>query len=276
MTYSIVATDTSRREVGGAGTSCLDGGDVYVIYDAVPGRGVVHAQAHYSLAARRRATELLSEGASPADIISAITVPTFDPSAEVRQYGVVDSLGRSAGFTGSQTTPFASDRQGVSGSFVYSVQGNILTSDLVLSRAASAFEAPGCDLPARLMSALEAGALEGEGDNRCTPAGIPSDSAFLQVESPELPRGDYLSLRVTSSGDASPLPLLRQQLDDWRLTHPCPAAPSATTTAAAHEGCGCSFVARSGSNAGWLLGGLLIVACLRYRASRQLRPIEPT
>lgn len=270
MTYSIVAADTLTREVGGAGTSCLEGQDVYVIYDAVPGRGVVHAQAYYSVAGRRRAAELLAEGAAPDDIVQRITLSTFDSSAAIRQYGVVDAQGRSAGFTGSGTTPYAADRQGHLGTFAYSVQGNILTSDLVLSQAATAFEAGGCDLAERLMSALEAGALGGEGDSRCTPAGIPSDSAFLQVESPDLPRGQYLSLRVTSSDKDNPLPLLRQQLDSWRLAHPCPATPA---TSAPDEGCGCAIYREGEGTALGLLGGLLILAWLRKRAPRQIRPI---
>jgi uncharacterized Ntn-hydrolase superfamily protein len=272
MTYSIVAADTSRREVGGAGTSCLEGQDVYVIYDAVPDHGVVHAQAYYNVAGRRRAVELLAQGAAPSDILASITDVGFDSSAAIRQYGVVDVLGRSAGFTGSGTTPHASDRQGRADVFAYSVQGNILTSDRVLSQAASAFEAPGCDLAERLMNALEAGALGGEGDSRCTPSGLPSDSAFLQVESPQLPRGQYLSLRVPASGSASPLPLLRQELDAWRLQHPCPTTPAAERVAA-DEGCGCAVTTSAGSVEGWLFGGLVIVAWLRQRAPRLLRPI---
>jgi len=273
MTYSIVAADTRAREVGGAGTSCLEGQDVYVIYDAVPGRGVVHAQAYYSVAGRRRAAELLAEGAAPSDIVRSITLSSFDSNAQIRQYGLVDAQGRSAAFTGSGTTSYAADRQGQVDQFAYSVQGNILTSDLVLSQAAGAFESGGCDLAERLMNALEAGARGGEGDSRCTPSGIPSDSAFLQVESPDLERGQYLSLRVETSGKASPLPLLRQKLDAWRLEHPCPAPPGSSAN---EEGCGCALYRDVGGSAAWLLGGLLVVAWLRKRAARQLRPIQPT
>lgn len=273
MTYSIVAADPSRREVGGAGTSCLGGQDVYVIYDAAPGRGVVHAQAYYSLAGRTRAAELLASGTPPLDIIASITAPSFDSNSHVRQYGVVDVQGRSAGFTGSGTDPFAADRQGNVSGLAYSVQGNLLTSERVLSQAASAFEAPGCDLAERLMNALEAGARNGEGDERCTPAGIPSDSAFLQVESADLGKGEYCSLRVTTSGDESPLPLLRRQLDAWRLQHPCPV-PVAATPATEEHGCGCHLPSSAGPSEAWLLGGLLIVAWLRQRAPRELRPTQ--
>ena len=74
-TYSIVAVDTTTREVGGAGTSCLDGSNVYVIYGSVPGTGVVHAQAQFSQAGRDRAVELLMQGTAPSDIITAIEIP---------------------------------------------------------------------------------------------------------------------------------------------------------------------------------------------------------
>jgi MYXO-CTERM domain-containing protein len=52
--------------------------------------------------------------------------------------------------------------------------------------------------------------------------GIPSDSAFLQVDRPGEPAGDYLSLRVPTSGDENPLLELREEYEAWRATHPCP------------------------------------------------------
>jgi uncharacterized Ntn-hydrolase superfamily protein len=275
VTYSIAAANTRSREIGGAGTSCLRGDDVYVIYAASPGRGVVHAQARYSARGRDEALNRLTQGELPAAIVSAITSPSFDGNAEIRQYAIVDVLGNSAGFTGAETMAYAGDRQGAVGELAYSVQGNILTSARVLDQAALAFEQRGCDLPERLMNALEAGASGGEGDNRCTPSGIPADSAFLQVESPERALGDYLALRVETSGTRDPLPLLRQKLDASRAEHPCPApvtpslpAPSAPSD----DGSGCRS-AHASADASWLLlGGCLVVASLRGRAARELRP----
>jgi MYXO-CTERM domain-containing protein len=223
-TYSIVGSDSSTREVGGTGTSCLGGSDVYIIYGAVPGIGVIHAQAQYNQNGRNRGVELVEQGTAPADIISAITAAGFDSNARVRQYGVADATGRTAGFTGMGAQAFADDRQGTSGTFSYSVQGNILTSEAVLTQAAAAFVAPGCDLAERLMRALEAGADNGEGDSRCTPDGIPSDSSFIQVERPDTALGSYLELHVARSGSESPIPGLREQFDEWRATHPCPGS----------------------------------------------------
>jgi uncharacterized Ntn-hydrolase superfamily protein len=276
MTYSIVGADSEARQVGGAGTSCLEGDDVYVIYRGVPGHGVAHAQAHYSLTARNRAAELLAMDRPPADIIRELTLVSFDRDSAIRQYGLIDVQGRSAGFTGSGTGVFAGDRQGRSGSFAYSVQGNILTSEQVLSRVETAFTEGGCDLAERLMRALEAGAGSGEGDSRCTPNGIPSDSAFLQVEREGGATGDYLSLRVRSSGQQNPLPELRAQLDAWRVNHPCPTPPAGTEgmQPTGPTGCGCRIRASDdwlGAPA-LLLGCLLVVARRRQRASRQLSP----
>lgn len=222
-TYSIVAVDTARREVGGAGTSCLRGSNVYVIYGSVPGTGVVHAQASFSQAGRDRAVELLMQGTAPADIIEEITSGSFDRNAATRQYAVADLSGRVAAFTGSRTQAYAGDRKATPPGFSYSVQGNILTGEAVLTQAATAFESGGCDLAERLMRALEVGAMGGEGDSRCTPDGIPSDSAFLEVDREGEPAGSYLELHVPSSGDDDPLVELRADFDAWRATHPCPA-----------------------------------------------------
>jgi uncharacterized Ntn-hydrolase superfamily protein len=275
VTYSIVGADTKTREVGGAGTSCLTGDDVYVIYRGVPGHGVVHAQAYYSLNARDRAAELLGEGNTPIEVLDAITLPSFDDNIAIRQYGVIDVLGKSAGYTGTGTMPYAADQQASAGHFSYSVQGNILTSAKVLQQAAAAFELGGCDLAEHLMSALEAGARGGEGDSRCTSKGIPSDSAFLQIESPQVTEGDYLSLHVETSGDENPLPQLRAKLDAWRVQHPCPVKSLSGAAAANESSCGCRLARTETNDAtGLLVGGLLIVAWRRKRTSRQLGPIQ--
>jgi uncharacterized Ntn-hydrolase superfamily protein len=278
MTYSIVAVDLTTGEVGGAGTSCLGGGDVFVIYRGVPGHGAVHAQAHYSVAGRDRAAQLLGEGHSAADVLSAVTALSFDRDIALRQYGIVDVAGQAQGYTGTGTTAFAADHQARVSGFAYSVQGNILTSAAVLDQAAAAFEAHGCDLAQRLMQGLRAGAWGGEGDSRCTGQGIPSDSAFLQVERPSGSEGDYLALHVVSSDSANPLPLLESKLDAWRVEHPCPvelgvAGASAQPAQNDAGGCGCHVASAlvHDWSAGALFGLLFVVARWR-RAARQLGP----
>jgi hypothetical protein len=165
-------------------------------------------------------------GESPEAILAAVTDPSFDSRYDRRQYGIVDLSPSAVGFTGASTLDYAGDVQGTVGVFTYSVQGNILTSRAVIDQARAAFEASGCDLADRLMRALEAGADGGEGDSRCTPDGIPSDGAFLQVDRPDEPRGTWLSLRIDDTEPESPLVLLRAEYDAWRADNPCPAPPT--------------------------------------------------
>jgi uncharacterized Ntn-hydrolase superfamily protein len=226
-TYSIMGTDTRTRQVGGAGTSCVGGLDVHVLYGSAPGFGVVAAQASLDsqFRGRNEAIAELKQGISPDQIIQTITTTQIDPSPQSRQYGIVDLQGRAAGFTGSNTLSFADDRQGTSGTYTYSVQGNILTSGAVLDHAAAAFTTQGCDLADKLMLALEAGAQNGEGDSRCTTRyGTPSDSAFIEVDLEQGTAGSYLLLSNSGTAPQNPIELLRAEYDDWRQSHPCPSA----------------------------------------------------
>jgi uncharacterized Ntn-hydrolase superfamily protein len=221
-TYSIAATDSSTQQVGGAGTSCVGAFPVRQIYGVAIGHGVVHAQAQLSFLGRDQAALRLGKDVEPVDIIAEITSPDFDTAFSVRQYGIVDLFGRAAGFTGQNTLPYAEDRQGFVGPYTYSVQGNILTSILVIDQAEAAFRSTGCDLADKLMLALEAGAEGGEGDSRCTAEGIPSDSAFIEVDPMEVENGTYLRLEVMNTRPENPLVPLRALFDAWRGDHPCP------------------------------------------------------
>jgi uncharacterized Ntn-hydrolase superfamily protein len=228
-TYSIAAVDMSTGQVGGAVTSCVGTLDVAIVFGSAPGKGVIHAQAQLDQRGRAkdRAIQLLTQGVAPSEIVMQLTAASFDPQFQSRQYGVVDLTGRAAGFTGADAQAYKHDQQANTGAFVYSVQGNILTSQRVLDQASRAFEAQGCDLADRLMLALEAGAHNGEGDSRCTDQGIPSDSAFIEVDRMGEPAGSYLKLSVTDTAPQSPLIQLRQQFDTWRKQHPCTMAAGA-------------------------------------------------
>ena len=192
-TYSVVATDRASGQVGGAVTSCVGSQGVGVVYRPSVGHGGVNAQAAANANGRDRAVTLLNTDVAPADIITMITATSFDSSAATRQYGVVDLMGRAAGFTGSGAMSYKEDRQGTIGALTYSVQGNILTSRAVIDQAETAFRNTGCDLADKLMLALEAGAMGGEGDSRCTPRGVPSDAASIEVDLNGATAGSYLS-----------------------------------------------------------------------------------
>jgi uncharacterized Ntn-hydrolase superfamily protein len=184
-TYSIVATDQATSYVGGAGTSCVGSLGVVVILGTAPNIGAVHAQAQLNYAGRDRAVELLEQGESPEDIITAITAPAFDPMAS-------------------------------------------LTSALVIEQTENGFlTGGGCDMADRLMLALEAGAENGEGDSRCTPDGIPSDSAFLRVV--DETGADIVFVEAINTAPESPLIELREKYDAWREQNPCEDDPGTDT-----------------------------------------------
>jgi MYXO-CTERM domain-containing protein len=81
------------------------------------------------------------------------------------------------------------------------------------------------------MLALEAGASGGEGDSRCTPAGIPSDSGFIHVDLAD--GSEFLHLSVTATAPGSPVVHLRSLYDAWRAEHPCPGLPDEAPDASA-------------------------------------------
>jgi MYXO-CTERM domain-containing protein len=232
-TYSVAATESTTRQVGGASTSCVGAIDMAVVYGSVPGRGVIHAQSLLDPSRRSisRALGLLRDGTAPTDVITAITAESFDPRFAERAYGVVDLMGRAAGYGGARDVIMVSSgaldlryreaRQGRWGSFTYAIQGAALTGRRVLDQTEAGFRGAGCDLPERLMLALEAGAENGEGDHRCFSRGIPSDSAFIEVDEATGEPGSYLRLSVTDTRSVSAVVRLREQFDLWRRTHPC-------------------------------------------------------
>lgn len=234
-TYSVVAADSRSQHVGGAGTSCVGSLDVAIILGVAPAKGAVHAQAQINTMGRDEAVALLMQDATAQNIVDDITAASFDPAAAQRQYGVVSLLGGAAGFTGANNGDFASDRQGTVETVAYSVQGNILTSVAVLDAAEAAFVGgDACDMPERMMLALEAGAANGEGDSRCTPNGIPSDSAFIRVVDEN--GQTIVDLTVTDTAPMSPLISLRAAFENWRVDNPCPDPSAGSTGAASSSG----------------------------------------
>jgi uncharacterized Ntn-hydrolase superfamily protein len=176
-TWSVIALDRGSRTVVVSSATCVpqarlesfpakDLRDVQAI--VVPGVGVAAAQAGVD---RTRANQKLifaelQKGTAPADIIARLKE---DPSIDVRQFGILDMRGGSAGFSGAKNGKASLDRQGqVPGTDIfYSIQGNILKSDEVIEAAVAAFSATKGPLSDSVMAAMEAADAKG-GDSRCT------------------------------------------------------------------------------------------------------------
>lgn len=176
-TWSIIAVDAATGRVVIASATCVPQGrfanfpalglmDIQAI--VVPGAGVAAAQAGVDGTRRNQwlIFRQMQAGTPPAEIIDILR---SDPSIERRQFGIVDMRGRVAGFSGSRNGAASLDVQGhVPGTAIhFSVQGNILASDTVVTDAVAALVSGGPTLSDRVMAAMEAADQAG-GDRRCT------------------------------------------------------------------------------------------------------------
>lgn len=218
-TFSIVAADTSTGAVGSAGASCVPY-EVIRILRVAPGHGLLVGQAYFDDDALAEGQELLAGGSDPSAVLAAITDPAAHPLAPKMQYGIVDVDGRTAKITGPEAKTFAGDAQGEHGPVAFTVQGNLLTGPVVLENMAGAAQ-DGCDLPERLMRALEAAGAEGNGDARCTDGGISAASAYLLVAFKD---GTELRISLPDLRPDDPVAALRAHFDTYRAEHPCPSS----------------------------------------------------
>lgn len=150
--------------------------------------------------------------------MGTITDPDFDDKVAIRQYGIVSLNGDAVAFTGADNDGVASTLSGTT----WSVQGNTLRSDTVISAAADALQNTEGPLEMRLMAALEAGADQG-GDKRC-PADAPAKSAFLTVARAGDDRPS-IDINADPLGAGNPIPRLREKLEADGCQHaPIPPA----------------------------------------------------
>jgi uncharacterized Ntn-hydrolase superfamily protein len=176
-TWSVIALDRKTRIVVIASATCVtqdafarfpakDLRDVQAI--VVPGKAVAAAQARVdnTRANQKLIYAELQKGTAPADILALLKQ---DPLIAGRQFGIIDMEGRTAGFSGESNGAVSLDRQGqVPGTEVYySIQGNILASEAVVTRAVDALVAAKGTLADRVMAAMEAADAAG-GDSRCS------------------------------------------------------------------------------------------------------------
>ncbi|NNL77050.1 MAG: DUF1028 domain-containing protein [Desulfobacterales bacterium] len=212
-TWSITAVNPKTGEVGIAGASCTY--SVWGIAGVAPGKGVIVAQAKSNMDAKRLGVKMLMGGASPKEVLKAITDPKFDPKFSVQQYGVA-AFGfenESRSYTGADVSDAKAEAQG----YGVSVQGNILPNTKVVIETLKAFESNlkngQMSFADSLISALEAGAAAG-GDRRCGKQ--KARSAFIIVANPcDDKSSPYLNLKIKTYF-ANPINLLRQMYDKWK------------------------------------------------------------
>ena len=176
-TWSVIAADRSTGTVVIASATCVaqasfatfpakDLRDVQAI--VVPGKGVAAAQASVdnTRANQHLIFAELQKGTAPSEILELLK---RDPQIARRQFAIVDLAGRSAGFSGERNLAVSLDRQGqVEGTGIhYSIQGNILASEAVVTKAVDALVAAKGTLADRVMAAMEAADAAG-GDSRCS------------------------------------------------------------------------------------------------------------
>ena len=201
MTYSIVAADPDRDEVGVAVQSKFLAVGAIVPW-ARGGVGAAAVQAFPDVTVGPRALDRVAAGEDPERVLDDLV--RSDEMAAARQTGLVAADGRSASHTGAGCF----DHKGSLTGPGYAVQGNVLTGPDVLPAMVDAFLGTDGALAHRLLTAIEAGQAAG-GEQR----GM--ESAALVVRRPG---GGYggnhdrlVDLRVDHDDD--PIARLRRLLE---------------------------------------------------------------
>jgi uncharacterized Ntn-hydrolase superfamily protein len=245
-TWSVVAVDRDTGRIVIASATCLaleEPGSLKAVQAViVPGVGIAACQALIDFAGTNQALVFneLRKGTDPKEIVRLLH---SDRSIEQRQFGIVDLRGRSAGFSGANNLKVSLDRQGgVPGTGIsYSIQGNILRDEAVITEAVKAFVATKGALTDRVMAAMEAGDRLG-GDSRCscvTPPGARAPCAgktshvayILMAEKSDsngtsFNNGKYSMYLTVTQGtirpeeNANPVRTLRLRYDAWRKAQP--------------------------------------------------------
>jgi uncharacterized Ntn-hydrolase superfamily protein len=170
-TYSIVAFDPERRQIGGAMQTHNFGACNGVIW-VQPGIGVIASQAESDPFYAFAGFEMIRLGKTPAQILNSLT--RCDPDAQRNQVAIIDAQGNVAAYTSENCIEEAGHHVGKH----YSCQANMMLKNTVWSAMGAAFENTSGELVDRIMAALEAAEQEG-GDIRG------AQSAVIKVVSSE-------------------------------------------------------------------------------------------
>ena len=255
-TWSVIAVDRSTGRVVIASATCVDRDDQFLMgvqAVVVPGKGVAACQAGVDSTHKNQMLvfQELQKGTDPKQIIEMLAQ---DPAFQVRQFGILDLQGRTAGHSGLSNGYVSQDIQGqVPGTEIfYSIQGNILRPGLVMPNAVQAFLKTTGSITDRVMAAMEAADGSG-GDSRCTCPPWPTDgvapkipcdgrtshvayilmaeksdtngdshnngkySMYITVSQPGADKGPN---QVREGENLNPVKTLRARYDEWRKKQP--------------------------------------------------------
>ena len=151
--------------------------------------GAIATQAETNVLYGTNGLKLLKIGFSPQTALE--TMLKDDPDRESRQVIIIDKEGRSAAFTGRETSDWK-------GHFIgkdYVVAGNMLVGNSVVDAMAQVFESSEGELSERLIKALEAGQKAG-GDKRGK-----TSAALLVAQKGQVVTHPLLDLRVDEHQD---------------------------------------------------------------------------
>ncbi len=212
MTYSIVALDPGSGEMGVATQSQAFAVGASVPW-AAPGHGVVATQSMGEPMYGDLGVEALRAGLTAAEALRAIR--SVDPHPERRQVAMLDGDGHIAVYTGDACVAEAGHLVGDRCASL----ANIVRGPRVWESMVEAFEASSGWLPARLMTALDAGEAAGGDDRGRRSAAV----LVVRAERSGRPwRDSVTDLRVDD--DPQPLRRLRHMIDHNERYHETVAA----------------------------------------------------
>ncbi len=170
-TWSVVLMNRVTGEIVIACATCLPNTDLAAAVPVVRvGVGAAAAQSlvDHSGGNRQLIFGALEAGASPAEILAALEAG--DTLHKTRQYGIVNRVDAPVKYTGQfagAAKQAVAGEFGAEGEWVYAVQGNVLTSQAVVTAAVAALESTAGDGGQRVAAAMEAARALG-GDGRCS------------------------------------------------------------------------------------------------------------
>lgn len=250
-TYSIVATDSKTKQVGGAGATCLPDWDVHrYLYRSVPGRAVLHTQGwilERDDPIILKAYELMEEGESPTDVLSGmksiddntleLTSVITIPAVEIRQYGIAD-FNSTAAFSGGNLTDLwtlygysnseVADLNGTldDNRYLYQAMGNVVDKGTIAALQTGfedeedTYDFGLCDAAGRLMTAMYRVADEDLGDTRCLEDfGTSASGAYIHVDNED--GTEYIHINIIGDGEKEPVENMKNKFKEWREANPC-------------------------------------------------------